>query len=69
MKILTFTGKTPSQALKKAKMDANYENMLHIDTKEIQKKSLGREAIYEIVMGVENDTSHQTYNDVKSAQR
>ncbi|MCK4737005.1 MAG: flagellar biosynthesis protein FlhF, partial [Sulfurimonas sp.] len=69
MKILTFTGKTPSQALKKAKMDANYENMLHIDTKEIQKKSLGREAIYEIVMGVENDASHQTYNDVKSAQR
>ena len=63
MKILTFTGKTPSEALKKAKMDINYDHMLHIDTKEIQKKSLGREAIYEIVMGIENDTSHQAYDN------
>jgi len=62
MKILTFTGKTPSEALKKAKMDINYENMLHIDTKEIQKKSLGRPAMYEIVMGIENENVHNTYN-------
>jgi len=62
MKILTFTGKTPSEALKKAKMDINYENMLHIDTKEIQKKSLGRTAMYEIVMGIENEDFHNTYN-------
>lgn len=61
MKILTFTGKTPSEALKKAKMHASYAQMLHIDTKEIQKKSLGREPIYEIVMGLENDTEHETY--------
>lgn len=60
MKILTFTGKTPSEALKKAKMDPNYHKMLHIDTKEIQKKSLGREAVYEIVMGIEGD-AHETY--------
>lgn len=63
MKILTFTGKTPSEALKKAKMDINYENMLHIDTKEIQKKSLGRPAMYEIVMGIENEDIHNTYNN------
>ena len=62
MKILTFTGKTPSEALKKAKMDINYENMLHIDTKEIQKKSLGRPAMYEIVMGIENEDVHNTYS-------
>ena len=55
MKILTFTGKTPSEALKKAKTHPFYNQMLHIDTKEIQKKSLGREALYEIVMGVEGD--------------
>lgn len=61
MKILTFTGRTPSEALKKARLDPNYENMLHIDTKEIQKKSLGREALYEIVMGIESDTLHSTY--------
>jgi len=67
MKILTFTGKTPSEALKKAKMDINYENMLHIDTKEIQKKSLGRSAMYEIVMGIENEDVHNTYNKQASA--
>ncbi|DAB27723.1 MAG: flagellar biosynthesis protein FlhF [Sulfurimonas sp. RIFOXYD12_FULL_33_39] len=61
MKILTFTGRTPSEALKKAKMDVNYAQMLHIDTKEIQKKSLGKEAIYEIVMGVEEESMHSTY--------
>jgi len=69
MKILTFTGKTPSQALKKAKMDENYDNMLHIDTKEIQKKSLGREAIYEIVMGIENNTTHQNYNQSRTVEK
>ncbi|MEA2100205.1 MAG: flagellar biosynthesis protein FlhF [Campylobacterota bacterium] len=53
MKILTFTGSTPSEALKKAKLDPDYNDMFHIDTKEVQKKSLGREAIYEIVMGLE----------------
>lgn len=60
MKIVTFTGKTPSEALKKAKMSPHYSQMLHIDTKEIQKKSLGREALYEIVMGIEGDME-QTY--------
>ncbi|MCF6340132.1 MAG: flagellar biosynthesis protein FlhF [Sulfurimonas sp.] len=72
MRILTFTGKTPSQALKKAKMDENYDNMLHIDTKEIQKKSLGRDAIYEIVMGIENDKSHKShksYNNIKKTKK
>lgn len=70
MKILTFTGRTPSEALKKAKMDVNYSQMLHIDTKEIQKKSLGREPIYEIVMGIESDsTAHATYQKTKSSQK
>jgi flagellar biosynthesis protein FlhF len=69
MKILTFTGKTPSEALKKAKMDINYENMLHIDTKEIRKKSLGRPAMYEIIMGIENEDIHNTYNNQASAPR
>ncbi|QOY55442.1 flagellar biosynthesis protein FlhF [Candidatus Sulfurimonas marisnigri] len=65
MKILTFTGRTPSDALKKARMDVNYDHMIHIDTKEVQKKSLGREAMYEIVMGIENQSAHNTYNNAK----
>jgi flagellar biosynthesis protein FlhF len=55
MKILTFTGKTPSEALKRAKEEIGDEGML-IETREVQKKALGREALYEIVIGIdEND--------------
>ena len=54
MKILTFTGATPSEALKKAKLEIGDEGML-IETREIQKKGLGRPAIYEIVIGIEEN--------------
>ena len=60
MKILTFTGRTPSEALKKAKMEIGDEGML-IETKEIRKKSLGKEALYEIVIGIEEDMLPSTY--------
>lgn len=60
MKILTFTGKTPSEALKKAKMEIGDEGML-IETKEIRKKALGREALYEIVIGIDNDMVPSSY--------
>jgi len=63
MKILTFTGKTPSEALKKAKMEIGDEGML-IETKEIQKKALGREALYEIVIGIDEDMIPATYHKV-----
>ncbi|MCK9473576.1 flagellar biosynthesis protein FlhF [Sulfurimonas sp.] len=70
MKILTFTGRTPSEALKKAKMDINYSQMLHIDTKEIQKKSLTREPVYEIIMGIESDSlAHETYQKTKNLSK
>lgn len=65
MKMFTFTGKTPSEALKKAKLDPNYDEMLHIDTKEIQKKSLGRDGMYEIIMAIDESKMirpSQTYN-------
>ena len=54
MKILTFTGSTPSEALKKAKLEIGDEGML-VETREIQKKGLGRPAIYEIVIGIEEN--------------
>ena len=60
MKILTFTGKTPSEALKKAKLEIGDEGML-IETREIHKKALGREALYEIVIGVEEGMIPSTY--------
>jgi flagellar biosynthesis protein FlhF len=55
MKILTFTGRTPSEALKKAKLEIGDEGML-IETREIQKKALGRAPLYEIVIGIEEST-------------
>jgi len=64
MKILTFTGKTPSEALKKAKMEIGDEGML-IETKEIHKKALGREALYEIVIGIDEDMIPATYKKAK----
>ena len=48
MKILTFTGRTPSEALKKAKMEIGDEGML-IETKEVRKKALGKEAYEEFL--------------------
>ena len=63
MKILTFTGKTPSEALKKAKMEIGDEGML-IETKEIHKKALGREALYEIVIGIDEDMIPATYKKI-----
>ena len=59
MKILTFTGKTPSEALKKAKLEIGDDGML-IETKEIQKKALGRDALYEIVIGIDDAKTPKT---------
>jgi len=60
MKILTFTGKTPSEALKKAKLEIGDDGML-IETKEIQKKGFSREALYEIVIGIEESDLPLSY--------
>ena len=72
MKIITFTGRTPSEALKKAKLDVNYDKMLHINTKEVRKKAVGRDAIYEIVMGLQKDKEDEiapAYNRVGQQER
>ncbi len=55
MKILTFSGSTPAEALKKAQLEVGEDAML-IETREIQKKSLGKNALYEIVVGVEEES-------------
>lgn len=60
MKILTFTGRTPSEALKKAKLEIGDDGML-IETKEIQKKTINREAVYEIVIGIDEEKLPKNY--------
>jgi flagellar biosynthesis protein FlhF len=52
MRILTFTGSTPAKALKKAQERLGEEAML-IETREVQKKGPGREALYEVVVGID----------------
>ena len=59
MKILTFSGATPAEALKKAQLEVGEDAML-IETREIQKKSLGKNSLYEIVVGVEEETAPRT---------
>jgi len=54
MKILTFTGETPSLAYKKAKEEIGDDGLL-IETRELRKKSLGRAGLYEIVIGLEEE--------------
>ncbi len=68
MKILTFTGRTPSEALKKAKMEIGDEGML-IETREVQKKALGKEPLYEIVIGIEEGMIPNTYPNAKKPLR
>ncbi len=55
MKVLTFSGTSPAEALKKAQEAVGSDAML-IETRQLQKKALGQSALYEIVVGVdEND--------------
>ena len=73
MKVLTFTGKSPSEALKNARMEIGDEGML-IETREIQKKALGKEPLYEIVVGVDeedvvNHTTSSLYEKPKPLQK
>ena len=64
MKILTFTGSTPAEAFKKAKMEIGEDSLL-IETREIQKKALGKAALYEIVIGIEEDKIPANYFKAK----
>ncbi|PHR56719.1 MAG: flagellar biosynthesis protein FlhF [Arcobacter sp.] len=54
MKVLTFSGSSPAQALKKAQQSVGEEAML-IETKEIRKKSLTQSALYEIIVGIDDE--------------
>lgn len=53
MKMFTFTGENPAEALKKAQAECG-EDALVVSTKEIRKKSLGQSALYEVVVALED---------------
>jgi len=52
MKLLTFTGETPAEALKKVQAECGDEAMV-LDTKEIKKKTLTTPGLYEITVAYE----------------
>jgi flagellar biosynthesis protein FlhF len=52
MKFLTFSGETPSDALKQAQQECG-ENALVVSTKQIQKKTINTNSLYEVVVAVE----------------
>ncbi|NPA65768.1 MAG: flagellar biosynthesis protein FlhF [Epsilonproteobacteria bacterium] len=59
MKVVTFTGSTPSEALKKVKMEYGDEAMI-IETKTVRKKTLHEEGLYEILVGIDEELEKQS---------
>ncbi len=57
MKLYTFTAPTPAMALKKAQKACG-EEALVVSTKQIRKKSLSDEGLYEVVVAVKKVTNH-----------
>ncbi len=53
MKLFTFTGDSPAQALKYAQ-EACSKNALVISTKQISKKTKDKDAVYEVIVAAEN---------------
>lgn len=52
MKLYTFTGETPAEALKKAQLECG-EDALVVNTKEIKKKTINSPSLYEVVVASE----------------
>ncbi|ANV97611.1 flagellar biosynthesis protein FlhF [Helicobacter enhydrae] len=52
MKLYTYTGETPSEALRKAQ-SCHGPDPIIMHTKELRKKSLGQKGLYEVVIAVE----------------
>lgn len=55
MKLFTYTGQTPDEALRAAKSIHGSEPLI-ISAREIQKKTLNKKGLYEIVIAVEEET-------------
>ena len=53
MQTFTFTGETPAEALKKVRDELGDDAMI-LKTREVRKKSLNQNALYELVVGIES---------------
>ncbi|MDH5464295.1 MAG: flagellar biosynthesis protein FlhF [Thiovulaceae bacterium] len=63
MKLLTFSGESPAQALKKVKEELGDEVIVH-ETRQVRKKTINQAGLYEVIVGVEEEQIAQK----KSAQ-
>jgi flagellar biosynthesis protein FlhF len=61
MKVLTFSGQSPAEALKKVReqFGAAVDDIVVIETKEVRKRTLNQPALYELVVGVEDEVLAQ----------
>lgn len=59
MKVLTFSGQSPAEALKKVKAKLGDDVMI-IETKQVRKKTINQAPLYEILVGVQE---HQETHD------
>lgn len=65
MKVLTFTGQSPAEALKKVKSQLGDDVMI-IETKQVRKKTINQSPLYEVLVGVQEEQSSE---DFKSPQK
>ena len=64
MKLYTYQGETPDEALRKAK-GVHGDDSVIINTKEIRKKSLTEKGLYEVVIAAEDKNEIVSPNSVK----
>lgn len=64
MKLFTYTGETPDEALRQAKSIHGSDPFI-LKSREIRKKTLSQKGLYEIVIAVENDGETPPHNSVK----
>lgn len=65
MKLYTFTGETPAEALKKAQIECG-EDALVVNTKEIRKRTINTPSLYEVVVASEGEKEEEEKPAVKS---
>ncbi|SFV53711.1 Flagellar biosynthesis protein FlhF [hydrothermal vent metagenome] len=67
MKMFTFTGRTPAEAMRSAKLKLGDEILL-IENREIRKQENGREALYEVIVALNDDEEQKVKTQIQSAQ-
>ncbi|MDQ1340393.1 MAG: flagellar biosynthesis protein FlhF, partial [Campylobacterota bacterium] len=68
MKLYTFTGETPAEALKKAQLECG-EDALVVNTKEIRKRTINSPALYEVVVASEENEKKPSKETIQKSEK